>query len=253
MACAAIPSYIRAAQCGRRYYDSLSSKKYGQIHPHLTNMGKYTVSIVTLIVGCAARENAMYYPFFLVMSFISTVYSYGWDVFMDWGLISIKGGWPTFLAHGKSMLHEDDTVPRHIVVFYIWCLASNMFLRLSWVWGLFVHFEDPSVKVWIFGALEIFRRAQWNLLRMEHEHMGNVDQYRAAREIPLPGEVQKPDHHPSGLKMPIQDHVCGTVPRNMRKPSHETCAQANKLKTPVWFVTDISPNSVLLIIHLKAR
>ena len=250
MACAAIPSYIRAAQCGRRYYDSLSSKKYGQIHPHLTNMGKYTVSIVTLIVGCAARENAMYYPFFLVMSFISTVYSYGWDVFMDWGLISIKGGWPTFLAHGKSMLHEDDTVPRHIVVFYIWCLASNMFLRLSWVWGLFVHFEDPSVKVWIFGALEIFRRAQWNLLRMEHEHMGNVDQYRAAREIPLPGEVQKPDHHPSGLKMPIQDHVCGTVPRNMRKPSHETCAQANKLKTPVWFVTDISPNSVLLIIHL---
>ncbi len=38
----------------------------------------------------------------------------------------------------------------------------------------------------IIGAAEILRRGQWNLLRLENEHLNNVGQYRAVQDIPLP-------------------------------------------------------------------
>jgi hypothetical protein len=41
--------------------------------------------------------------------------------------------------------------------------------------------------IWALGVIEVLRRGQWNFLRMENEHHGNVDQYRATRDVPLPG------------------------------------------------------------------
>jgi len=36
------------------------------------------------------------------------------------------------------------------------------------------------------GFLEMLRRVQWNFYRLENEHLGNMDQYRVTREVPLP-------------------------------------------------------------------
>jgi len=32
----------------------------------------------------------------------------------------------------------------------------------------------------------VLRRCQWNIYRLENEHLGNMDQYRITREVPLP-------------------------------------------------------------------
>jgi hypothetical protein len=32
----------------------------------------------------------------------------------------------------------------------------------------------------------MLRRWQWNFYRLENEHLGNLDQYRVTREVPLP-------------------------------------------------------------------
>jgi len=32
----------------------------------------------------------------------------------------------------------------------------------------------------------MLRRWQWNFYRLENEHLGNMDQYRVTREVPLP-------------------------------------------------------------------
>jgi len=37
--------------------------------------------------------------------------------------------------------------------------------------------------------LEMLRRWQWNFYRLENEHLGNMDQYRVTREVPLPYTV----------------------------------------------------------------
>jgi len=37
------------------------------------------------------------------------------------------------------------------------------------------------------------RRVQWNFLRLENEHIGNADQYRVTREIPLPYTIEDRD------------------------------------------------------------
>jgi len=42
------------------------------------------------------------------------------------------------------------------------------------------------VRTFIGGFLEVLRRWQWNFYRLENEHLGNMDQYRATREVPLP-------------------------------------------------------------------
>lgn len=60
------------------------------------------------------------------------------------------------------------------------------------------------VRSFIAGMLEMLRRIQWNFCgsrslwnnlnmswlkyadRLENEHLGNVDQYRVTREVPLP-------------------------------------------------------------------
>ncbi|KAJ7033656.1 hypothetical protein C8F04DRAFT_1103695 [Mycena alexandri] len=43
-----------------------------------------------------------------------------------------------------------------------------------------------QLRTFIGGSFEMLRRWQWNFYRVENEHLGNVDQYRVTREVPLP-------------------------------------------------------------------
>lgn len=57
-------------------------------------------------------------------------------------------------------------------------MAVNFVLRLSWILTLSPNIVNsfrvkPIVFTLITGALEIIRRAIWNLLRVEKEHIAN--------------------------------------------------------------------------------
>jgi hypothetical protein len=41
------------------------------------------------------------------------------------------------------------------------------------------------------AAVEIVRRAQWNIFRVENEQINNVGKFRAVKEIPIPLEKVK--------------------------------------------------------------
>jgi len=45
------------------------------------------------------------------------------------------------------------------------------------------------VRTFIAALLEMLRRWQWNFYRLENEHLGNMDQYRVTREMPLPYHI----------------------------------------------------------------
>lgn len=88
---------------------------------------------------------------------------------------------------------------------------SNLCIRFAWL--IYVPLDGPSyiLRGFIIAMLEMLRRVQWNFCasfsplflffplrdratdrirrfpdRLENEHLGNMDQYRVTREVPLP-------------------------------------------------------------------
>lgn len=76
---------------------------------------------------------------------------------------------------------------------YYVVMVLDPILRFGWVfYAIFTHNKQHSTLVSFLVALaEVTRRGMWALFRVENEHCGNVAQYKASRDIPLP----YPLHH----------------------------------------------------------
>jgi len=111
---------------------------------------------------------------------IASSYSYAWDIYMDWGLLRSKDP----KTYG---LREKLNYP---VWFYYYAIVSDFLLRFFWIVTLWQYGSPTSpfytfqVMTFISIVLEIFRRAQWSLLRVENEQNNNFEQYRTIPIIP---------------------------------------------------------------------
>jgi hypothetical protein len=99
---------------------------------------------------------------------------------MDWGLLRSKDP----KTYG---LREKLNYP---VWFYYYAIVSDFLLRFFWIVTLWQYGSPTSpfytfqVMTFISIVLEIFRRAQWSLLRVENEQNNNFEQYRTIPIIP---------------------------------------------------------------------
>jgi hypothetical protein len=95
---------------------------------------------------------------------------------------------------------------------------------VRFIWVIYIPKDGPGflaspIRSYIAVVLEVLRRWQWNFCRpsekqsqillilcidrLENEHIGNTDQYRATREVPLPysrendqdGDIDSVDGH----------------------------------------------------------
>eukprot|EP00163_Fabomonas_tropica_P031277 TRINITY_DN737_c0_g1_i3.p1 TRINITY_DN737_c0_g1~~TRINITY_DN737_c0_g1_i3.p1 ORF type:complete len:744 (-),score=132.56 TRINITY_DN737_c0_g1_i3:42-2273(-) len=174
-----IPSWIRFAQCLRRFRDD----GYHGIHPHLTNALKYFGSLVVVAVawidttvtdGASGSRGT-----WITLSIMSSAYKLWWDLYMDWGLLR-KG-----VDH---VLLRKRLQYRRAWLYYA-AAANNIFLRFLWTFGLwFPKSVGMNANYWLtFVAFaEVIRRFVWNFFRVENEHVNNVGHFRVTREIPLP-------------------------------------------------------------------
>jgi hypothetical protein len=80
--------------------------------------------------------------------------------------------------------------------------VANLFLRLAFILNFWL-FTNPGIygasfnremSVMFLSALEIYRRGQWNILRMENEHFNNCGKFRAFHEIPVDYPVRKKNY-----------------------------------------------------------
>ncbi|KAF8637930.1 hypothetical protein AX17_002551 [Amanita inopinata Kibby_2008] len=99
------------------------------------------------------------------------------DYYMDWSLLRLQSPYPLL----RQELVYSDYIP-----LYYFAIVSNLVIRFIWVIYIPEGGLDFRVRTFIVAVLEMFRRWQWNFLRLENEHLGNVDQYRVTREVPLP-------------------------------------------------------------------
>jgi hypothetical protein len=143
------PLLIRFNQCLRRYIDT------GDRFPHLANATKYALSQTVTLFGAfhplymeSKDERNLFQIFWMLVFVCSSLYSFAWDVFMDWGLGRKKYGYL-----GPSLMYPKRT-------WYFGIMAIDLVLRFMWVLTLIppssgAKFEVPSEYFLPMGAFAI--------------------------------------------------------------------------------------------------
>ncbi|CDS05005.1 hypothetical protein LRAMOSA07535 [Lichtheimia ramosa] len=167
---ASLPPWWRLLQCLRRYRDSSELV-------HLANALKYTSSIVATIIGAVRKShpNSAITILWILASLINSCYTSVWDIKMDWGLLQ---------PSSQNLLLRDELV-FHKATYYLASIL-DVCLRFAWVTNLMRMRLNGDILAFILAAMEACRRIQWNVFRLENEHLNNCGQYRAIKEIPLP-------------------------------------------------------------------
>ncbi|KAG0252375.1 hypothetical protein BG011_007016 [Mortierella polycephala] len=177
----ALPAWFRFLQCLRRYRDTL------EWFPHLLNAGKYSASLINLFVYFSYRHYGGPHlkVAWIFMSLLTSVYTFSWDVYMDWGLFRFgkHGGG----AHGHPFLRQELVYSR-AWVYYV-AIVLDFLGRFSWVVRLIPMDVNVHVLSFALAFFEVLRRWQWNFFRLENEHLNNCGQFRAIKDIPLPFHI----------------------------------------------------------------
>lgn len=196
------PLYWRLAQCLKRYY-------YDRDKFHLLNALKYACASLVVLFSTLNGNFQQYEPgywpitriLWLISFILSTLYTYLWDVFMDWGLGRIKS---------KNFLLRDKLVWQHHKWFYFYCIISNFIFRFFWAVTItpFTVIIDmqPEMLNLIAASIEIVRRFTWAILRVENEHLSNCGNFRAVNFIPLPFDINKTDELEYQLDGSVVNH-----------------------------------------------
>ena len=177
----AAPSVVRLLQCLRQRADTgdetqtWNAIKYASAFPVIAlSYAKYSVS--------HEAWEGLYRPAWIACAVANTAYSYYWDVKHDWDLRMfdrcgrVAGSNPDDAsqvgeerrAHAgwlrQNLLYGDPGV-------YYFALATNFVLRASWTYKLSSHLRHNAGTVLFCTALEITRRFQWSLFRIEKAYL----------------------------------------------------------------------------------
>ena len=117
-------------------------------------------------IWLAAAATLGYYntnlPLYIMLTTsVNSLYSFLWDIFMDWGLFSLH-------RDGKCSMRQRYFYP---TITYLVVSITNLVLRFAWAANQFEPFAslDPSTLVLILELVEVLRRSVWNMYRIEWE------------------------------------------------------------------------------------
>ncbi|XP_012286703.1 xenotropic and polytropic retrovirus receptor 1 homolog isoform X1 [Orussus abietinus] len=205
-----LPAWFRFAQCIRRYRDSKEA------FPHLVNAGKYSTTFLVVISATLRSYHADKYTnnwdspwlwMWLASCIFNSIYSYTWDIKMDWGLLDSNAGENKFLR--EEVVYSSAS-------FYYFAIIEDFFLRFSWVASYILieyGYISNDLMTSISAPLEVFRRFIWNFFRLENEHLNNCGKFRAVRDISI-APVESSDQTQI-LRM--MDEENGVINRGKRK------------------------------------
>ena len=108
----------------------------------------------------------------------SSLYSFWWDINMDWGLGRIE-----YKLLGPRLMYPKRSM-------YYAIMALDLVLRFAWVLTLIppdtgASFALPHYLTAVSMILELYRRTVWGFLRLENEHRSNTAGFRRVGFVPL--------------------------------------------------------------------
>ncbi|CAH0481512.1 unnamed protein product [Peronospora belbahrii] len=157
---ASTPYIIRATQCMISFRRTVS---VDDRFLHLLNTMKYCSSLLVISVGAYPMLMGLARPkqnsFFLLCAVFNSLYSFIWDVVMDWGL-----GQPKLPRRIFFLRHQLTYRPQKI---YYLIIVVDFALRIMWVtkWWDWMH-RGVHFKLFLQIA-EVVRRIIWNFVRVE--------------------------------------------------------------------------------------
>ena len=101
----AVPYWFRLQQCVRRFYDAKRGSR--ERVEHMINAGKYFVSLLSIpsplggyssVTNLNPRTDPGQVAWIAALV-VGTLYSYAWDIIMDWGLIA----WISTEGNGRCL------------------------------------------------------------------------------------------------------------------------------------------------------
>jgi len=200
-----LPYWWRFMQCLRRCYDAPS---FRDAIPQLINAGKYAISLVSItmaVIGCEHGCSHFYTDkgqwtlgrcVWFTALVCGTIYSYIWDITMDWSLFQKSPDGRRWCCGLLPVLQLRQKRGFKWEWFYYWAAASNLVGRLSWALSINPNsitalskstplLTSPQVRTTLVAVVEVLRRGQWTMLRVENEVLGNVSHYRGVNDVPI--------------------------------------------------------------------
>jgi hypothetical protein len=161
VALSVFPFWIRFMQCMRYFKDTRSPK-------HVFNGFKYLSSIAVIALSFQSDKYI-----WLAAALFSTLFGFTWDILMDWGLgpASIRRA-----VHGEGFGQPSPSswLLRPICLYPRWAYyvasCTNFFARFGW--AVVVSPGQTVLRqhvVLLLSCVEVLRRTQWALLRLEWE------------------------------------------------------------------------------------
>ena len=207
-----IPPLIRIFQCLQRYFGSYSFTQIWNLFKYLTTLVSRIFSFCyahakVLADSDPSQENidsaeTWKWVTFAAL-FAASTYSLGWDLYVDFGLVPGVKPFIDFIlrrdtnkqskdigaesipfiakkAKQEWFLRENHAFPH---IFYYFISIMDVILRFLWVVPFLAELEvHPGEGVvtklslfYFFGFLEVYRRGQWNILRIELEFINESD------------------------------------------------------------------------------
>ena len=168
-------------------------------YQHIANAIKYSTSIFPLCFSAYQKtidpdDARKLEPLLIVLLVVNSLYALYWDVVMDWGMMqnptSAVAGACFGSGSGNVVMNEDgSTIPspsnkssnchhgllrpqlRFGLAMSTMILLADSLLRFSWLLRFVTRFPNNDSFVLCTQFLEVFRRAIWNLLRVEWEQL----------------------------------------------------------------------------------
>lgn len=178
----AFPLILRISQCLKMMYQKYHCFK---LCLELLNAFKYLTTLITVIFSfffSLDQNSELYFAMWVFFSIISTVYSYFWDIKVDWGFLESSS------KHKYLRKQLSYTKPG----FYYSTIIMNLFMRFCWILtlspGIMQIFIRKQSFNFLFGIIEMNRRAIWNFFRIEMEHIANCGEFKVVEDYQLPFE-----------------------------------------------------------------
>lgn len=156
-----LPFYIRFMQCMRALKDTHSPRQAVNAFKHFSS----------IMVACLSLRSDIY-PW-LAAAVFSTLFGFAWDILIDWGLgpASIRRA-----LHGEAFGHPcpSSRLLRPICLYPRWvyyvAVCSNLITKFGW--SIVVSPGQTVMKqhvVLLLSCVEVIRRAQWAMVKLEWE------------------------------------------------------------------------------------
>lgn len=173
------PGSLRILQNLRQLYDT------GKHHPCITNTFKYVLGLLVSMFGLMHQVPSMqgghdwHFYVYLIPFISATLYSFFWDIFMDWNLFPSNRTCLCFPC-GKTGLRKERLYGRPWI--YQLALVADFLLRF---FGTMTFVPKASNLIpshsttltwlsYLAPVLEVFRRTLWSIFKVENMELGDM-------------------------------------------------------------------------------